>query len=38
MSSNKPVTVPGLHRMKRDGQKITMLTAYDATFARLLDE
>jgi len=31
------ITVPALQRMKRDGQPITMLTAYDATFARLLD-
>jgi 3-methyl-2-oxobutanoate hydroxymethyltransferase len=31
------VTVPSLQRMKRDGKRITMLTAYDATFARLLD-
>jgi 3-methyl-2-oxobutanoate hydroxymethyltransferase len=31
------VTVPYLQRMKRDGHKITMLTAYDATFARLFD-
>ena len=37
MDSPKPVTVPGLRKMKRDGRKITMLTAYDATFARLLD-
>ena len=32
------VTVPSLQRMKRDGTPITMLTAYDATFARLLDD
>ena len=32
------VTVPSLQRMKRDGKPITMLTAYDATFARLLDQ
>lgn len=31
------VTVPGLQQLKRDGIPITMLTAYDATFARLLD-
>jgi 3-methyl-2-oxobutanoate hydroxymethyltransferase len=37
MNPNKPVMVPDLRRMKRDGRKITMLTAYDATFARLLD-
>jgi 3-methyl-2-oxobutanoate hydroxymethyltransferase len=31
------VTVPSLIKMKGQGQRITMLTAYDATFARLLD-
>ncbi len=35
---NTKVTVPSLQRMKRDGTPITMLTAYDATFARLLDQ
>ena len=34
----RPVTVPRLARMKRDGERITMVTAYDATFARLFDE
>ena len=34
----KPVTVPGLTRMKSDGEKIAMLTCYDACFASLLDE
>lgn len=29
--------IPDLHRKKKLGQKITMLTAYDATMARLLD-
>ncbi len=33
----KPVRVPDLVAMKRSGDKITMLTAYDATMARLLD-
>jgi 3-methyl-2-oxobutanoate hydroxymethyltransferase len=33
----KKVTVPSLVRMKERGRRITMLTAYDATFARLLD-
>ncbi len=37
MTQGKPVTVPSLRRMKAQGEKITMLTAYDATFARLLD-
>jgi 3-methyl-2-oxobutanoate hydroxymethyltransferase len=32
------VTVPELHRMKVEGRKITMLTAYDATIARLVDQ
>ncbi|MBJ72139.1 MAG: 3-methyl-2-oxobutanoate hydroxymethyltransferase, partial [Sandaracinus sp.] len=29
----KPVTLPRLHRMKARGERITMVTAYDATFA-----
>jgi len=33
----KKVTINTLGRMKADGQRITMLTAYDATFARLFD-
>jgi len=32
------VTAPKLRRMKRKGQRITMLTAYDATFARMFDD
>jgi 3-methyl-2-oxobutanoate hydroxymethyltransferase len=32
------VTIPTLRSMKARGEKIAMLTAYDATFARLLDE
>lgn len=35
--NKKQVTLRTLQQMKRAGQKITMLTAYDATFARLLD-
>ena len=31
------VTIRTLARMKKRGDKITMLTAYDATFARILD-
>jgi 3-methyl-2-oxobutanoate hydroxymethyltransferase len=31
------VRVPDFKKMKRRGEKITMLTAYDATMARLLD-
>jgi 3-methyl-2-oxobutanoate hydroxymethyltransferase len=33
-----PVTVPVLRRMKERGERIVMVTAYDATFARMLDE
>ena len=32
------ITVSSLQKFKRENRKITMLTAYDATFARLLDE
>ncbi|HBQ19890.1 MAG: 3-methyl-2-oxobutanoate hydroxymethyltransferase [Sandaracinaceae bacterium] len=32
------VTVPKLRRMKERGERITMLTAYDATFARMFEE
>lgn len=32
------ITVPDIRRRKHDGRKITMLTAYDCTFARLIDE
>lgn len=34
----RPVTVPRLAKMKRDAQRITVVTAYDATFARLFDQ
>ncbi|MDX1454926.1 MAG: 3-methyl-2-oxobutanoate hydroxymethyltransferase [Gammaproteobacteria bacterium] len=34
----KPVTVASLAKMKAEGQKITSLTAYDASFAALVDE
>ncbi len=33
----KPIRIPDLVERKSRGQKITMLTAYDATMARLLD-
>ena len=33
----KPVTVPGLREMKSQGRRITMLTAYDASFAWQLE-
>jgi 3-methyl-2-oxobutanoate hydroxymethyltransferase len=32
-----PLTVPKLRQMKSDGQRIAALTAYDASFARVLD-
>ena len=32
------VTVPGITAMKEQGRKITMLTAYDTPFARILDQ
>src|SRR5712691_8272426 len=32
-----PIRVPDFKKMKRRAQKITMLTAYDATMARLFD-
>ena len=35
--SAKPVRVPDLKEHKRRGEKIAVLTAYDATMARLLD-
>jgi len=34
----RPVTVPRLRKMKREGRRITMVTAYDATFARMFDD
>jgi 3-methyl-2-oxobutanoate hydroxymethyltransferase len=34
----KPVRIPDLRAMKVQGTKITVLTAYDATMARLLDK
>jgi 3-methyl-2-oxobutanoate hydroxymethyltransferase len=33
-----PVTVTELRRMKADGERITMVTCYDASFARLCDQ
>lgn len=33
----KALTVNHLNRMKQDGEKIAMLTCYDATFARAMD-
>lgn len=38
VSSDKPVTVPRLQTMRDAGEKIAMLTCYDATFASLLEQ
>ena len=37
-SNPEAMTVAKMRRMKREGQKITSLTAYDAAFAALVDE
>jgi len=37
-AAKKPVTLRTIAQMKREGRRITMLTAYDATFARLVDD
>ena len=37
-SRNKRMTVPAVQKMKSKGSRITMLTAYDYTMARLLDQ
>ena len=36
-STRKPITVTTLAKMKRDREKFTVLTAYDASFATLLE-
>ena len=36
--AERAATIPGLAAMKAHGEKIAVLTAYDALFARLLDE
>jgi 3-methyl-2-oxobutanoate hydroxymethyltransferase len=38
VAARKSVTLPALRAMQERGEKIAMLTAYDATFARLLDD
>ncbi len=38
LGNQSPVTVVSLQNMKRSGEKIACLTAYDASFARLLDD
>jgi 3-methyl-2-oxobutanoate hydroxymethyltransferase len=35
---SEKVTVPGIKAMKEQGEKITMLTAYDTPFGRILDK
>ncbi|RJX30226.1 MAG: 3-methyl-2-oxobutanoate hydroxymethyltransferase [Oxalobacter sp.] len=37
LQERKAVTVPGLMAMRRNSEKITMLTCYDASFAALMD-
>ncbi len=37
-TARKPVTLPALMDMRARGEPITMLTCYDASFARLLDD
>ena len=37
VASRKPISLPRLHDMRTRGEKITMLTAYDATFAAVAD-
>jgi len=37
-AQQKKLTVPEIVAMKRDGKRITMMTAYDAAFARLVDK
>ena len=37
MPSRKPISLPRLLEMRARGEKITMLTAYDATFAAVAD-
>jgi len=36
--TEQSITVPGLTALKAQGEKIVVLTAYDASFARLLDQ
>ncbi|MEK7841906.1 MAG: 3-methyl-2-oxobutanoate hydroxymethyltransferase, partial [Deltaproteobacteria bacterium] len=34
----KKITIPDIMKMKAEGKKIPVLTAYDYPFARILDE
>src|SRR5580700_8561116 len=38
MNNRKPITLHHLRQMHAAGEKIAMLTCYDATFAHILDE
>jgi 3-methyl-2-oxobutanoate hydroxymethyltransferase len=38
MQIRKPLTANALRKMKADGEKIAMMTAYDAAFARVMDD
>ncbi len=38
MNSKAPLTINHIQEMKRHGEKITMLTCYDAAFARAMEE
>jgi 3-methyl-2-oxobutanoate hydroxymethyltransferase len=38
MNERKKVTVPDLGRWRESGRRISMITAYDALFARIVDE
>ena len=37
-ATSEKTTISTLNRMKREGEKITMLTAYDAMFTRLAEQ
>lgn len=37
VAARKPISLPRLNEMRERGEKITMLTAYDATFAAVAD-
>jgi 3-methyl-2-oxobutanoate hydroxymethyltransferase len=38
MNNKAPLTINHIQEMKRQGEKIAMLTCYDAAFARVMDE
>ena len=38
VSDRKKVTIPDLAKWRESGRRISMITAYDVTFARLVDE